>query len=147
MNEPKASTGAADSRLPRPKCAPHRILVVDDDFSIREVSKTVLNRSGYEVDTAVDGRGAWQALSTVSYDLLITDNSMPNVSGVELLKKVRDARMALPVIMATAQSPEEDFIQYPAIRPAATLLKPFNIAELLGTVKAVLGMTAGAGER
>ncbi len=146
MNEPKASA-AADALLPRPKCPPPRILVVDDDYSIREVSKTALTRSGYQVDTAADGRGAWQALTAASYDLLITDNSMPHVSGVELLKKVHDARLALPAIMATARLPEEDFVEYPALRPAATLLKPFNLADLLGTVREVLRATAGVGDR
>jgi len=121
--------------------------VVDDDYSIREVSKTALSRYGYEVDTAADGRGAWQALSTASYDLLITDNSMPHVSGVELLKKVHEARMALPAIMATARLPEEDFAEYPALRPAATLLKPFKLSDLLGTVRDVLRGTPSAGDR
>jgi len=80
---------------------PQRILVVEDDRDLRQLNTEVLIHSGYHVNAAADGAAAWQALNTDRYDLLITDNNLPKVSGVELLKKVRAARMALPVIMAT----------------------------------------------
>jgi len=63
---------------------------------------------------------------------------MPNVSGVELIEKVRAAGMTLPVIMATGEAPEEDFTRNPFLQPAATLLKPYTPVEFLGTVKNVL---------
>jgi two-component system, chemotaxis family, sensor histidine kinase and response regulator WspE len=63
-----------------------RILVVDDDISIRELSAAVLMPSGYQVDTAEDGAAGWEALHGNNYDLLITDHNMPRVSGVELVK-------------------------------------------------------------
>src|ERR1700720_4218278 len=78
---------------------PLRILVVDDDIAIRQLSAEVLIRSGYEVDAAADGAAAWRALNSDSYDLLITDPNVPELTGVELLKKLRAARMSLPVIM------------------------------------------------
>ena len=84
---------------------PDHILVVEDDIFFRRLNTQVLLGSGYEVDAAADGAAAWQALNTDGYDLLITDNSMPKLSGVELLKKLRGARMALPVIMATGTLP------------------------------------------
>src|ERR1051325_10009740 len=84
-----------------PTSPPLRILVVEDDTAIRQFSAEVLVRSGYQVDAAEDGAAAWEALYTSSYDLLITDNNMPNVSGVELLKRLRSACMTLPVILAT----------------------------------------------
>jgi DNA-binding response OmpR family regulator len=117
---------------------PDRILVVEDDDFFRQLNARVLLRSGYEVDTAEDGAVAWQSLNTESYDLLITDNSMPKVSGVELLKQLRAARMALPVIMATGTLPEQEFTRFPWLRPAATLLKPYSGEEMLRTVKKVL---------
>ena len=117
---------------------PHRSLVVDDDTCIRQLNTKVLIHSGYEVDAAEDGAAAWEALNADSYDLLITDNNMPKVSGVDLLKKLRSARMALPVIMATGRLPKEEFTRYPWLQPAATLLKPYTLEELLGTVKKVL---------
>lgn len=115
-----------------------RILVVDDDVSIRQLSTTVLIHFGYVVDTAEDGAAAWEALNADSYDLLITDNNMPKVTGVELLKKLRAARMEMPVIMATGTVPTEEFIRYPWLQPAATLPKPYTATEMLCAVKDVL---------
>ena len=120
---------------------PHRILVVEDDSSIRQLNTEVLLCSGYAVDAAEDGAAAWQALGADRYDLMITDNSMPNVSGVELLKKLHAAAMALPVIMATGRPPDEQFTEFPWLLPAAILLKPYTVEELLGTVKKVLCAT------
>src|SRR5688572_23155228 len=59
-----------------------RILVVDDDADIRQVSADVLRRCGYQTETAADGAAAWEALQAKGYDLLITDNHIPKVSGV-----------------------------------------------------------------
>jgi DNA-binding response OmpR family regulator len=112
--------------------------VVEDDISIRQISTEVLIHSGYEVDAAEDGAAGWEALQANSYDLMITDNNMPKMSGVELLSKLRAARMALPVIMATGALPKEEFTRYPWLQPAATLLKPYTVEEMLGTVKKVL---------
>jgi len=120
---------------------PLHILVVDDDTNIRQFCAESLGLCGYRVDAAEDGAVAWDALQLNSYDLLVTDNNMPKVTGVELLKKLRAARMALPVIMATGILPQQEFIRYPWLQPDATLLKPFTIAELLGTVKEVLRAT------
>jgi two-component system OmpR family response regulator len=122
---------------------PHRILVVEDDDDIRQLNAEVLIRSGYQVDTAEDGEEGWNALhaagySPESYDLLITDHDMPGLSGLDLVKKLRAARMALPVIMATGKLPEEEFTQRPWLQPAALLLKPYTIPELLCAVRKVL---------
>jgi DNA-binding response OmpR family regulator len=126
---------------------PGHILVVEDDVFFRRLSAAVLAQSGYEVDTAEDGAAAWQALNTSSYDLLITDNRMPKVSGVDLLKKLRAARMDLPVIMATGTLPKEEFARYPWLQPAATLLKPYTSEDMLRTVKKVLREAAGNGDK
>jgi two-component system OmpR family response regulator len=127
--------------LQREPSPPHRILVVEDDDEIRRLSAELLVDSGYHVDAAEDGAVAWDALQRNSYDLLVTDNNMPKVSGVELLKKLHAARMALPVIMATGVFPDEEFTRSPWLQPAATLLKPFTAGELLITVKNVLHTT------
>ena len=118
--------------------------MVEDDHAIRQLNTEMLKRSGYEVDAAEDGAAAWAALNNHSYDLLVTDNVMPKVTGVELLKKLRAARLALPVIMATGALPTQEFARYPWLEPAATLLKPYTAAELLRTVKKVLREADGA---
>ena len=84
------------------------------------------------------------ALNSGSYDLLITDHNMPKVTGLALLKKVRAAHMALPVIMATGTLPMEEFIQNPWLRPATILPKPYTTEDLLGTVKELLRATDAA---
>jgi DNA-binding response OmpR family regulator len=120
---------------PLPPC---RILLVEDEPHIRQLNTGALIHSGYHVDAAEDGAAGWEALGADSYDLMITDNNMPGLTGVELLKKLHASRMALPVIMATGELPKEEFTRYPWLQPAAMLLKPYTIAELLGTVKKVL---------
>jgi len=117
---------------------PEHILVAEDDSFFRRLNTQVLLRSGYAVDAAADGAAAWQALNAGTYDLLITDNNMPKMSGVELLKKLRGARMALPVIMATGALPKKEFARSPWLQPTATLIKPYTGAEMLRTVKEVL---------
>ena len=119
-------------------CPASRILVVDDGLLIRRLNARVLTLSGYEVDTAEDGAVAWEALQQDDYDLLITDQQMPNVTGVDLLKKIHAARLALPVIMLTGTFPQAEFIRQPWLRPNASLLKPCDITELLDTVQEVL---------
>lgn len=125
---------------------PHHILVVEDDISVRQLNIEILAGSGYEVDAAEDGAAAWESLNVDSYDLMITDNGMPRLTGIELLKKLRAARMELPVIMATGTLPMEEFARSPWLQPAATLVKPYTSGELLRTVKKVLRATSGARE-
>jgi CheY-like chemotaxis protein len=115
-----------------------RILVVEDDAPIRWVNIEVLTYSGYHVEAAEDGAAAWDALQMKRYDLLVTDNDMPKLTGVELIRKLQAARVALPVILATGAVPEEEFTRQPLLKPAKTLPKPYTFEELLTAVKEVL---------
>jgi DNA-binding response OmpR family regulator len=90
------------------------------------------------MDAAADGAAGWEALQAKRYDLLITDNFMPKVTGIEMLHKVQAASMQVQVIMATALFPKEEFARYPWLGALTTLLKPFRAAELLSTVRRVL---------
>jgi two-component system chemotaxis response regulator CheY len=117
---------------------PVRILFVEDDNSIRQLSSTALRHSGYHVDAAEDGSAGWEALEARCYDLLITDNNMPKVSGVELVKMVCSARMTLPVVMASGTIPTEALNRDSSLQLEATLLKPSTMEELLGTVEEAL---------
>jgi DNA-binding response OmpR family regulator len=141
MKDKTISQAGESTCAPLPPC---HILVVEDEPNIRALNTGVLINSGYDVDAAEDGAAAWEALGTDSYDLMITDNKMPRLTGVELLKKLYANRMALPVIMATGELPTEEFTRYPWLQPAAMLLKPYTIEELLGTVKKVLREADGA---
>jgi len=116
----------------------HRILVVEDEPCLRQFNTKSLAEAGYLVDAVEDGDAAWDTLQMNNYDLLVTDNQMPKVSGLELIKKVRAAGMNLPVIMATGTLPTEEFTRWPRLQPAATLLKPYTVAAFLRTVENVL---------
>ena len=127
-----------DRTAPSP---PRRILVVDDDREIRQFSTKVLIRSGYQVDAAEDGAAAWEALQIEAFNLLITDHNMPKLTGVELVKKLRSARLAVPVILATGTLPSAELDRNPNLELAAMLLKPFTTDDLLRTVREVLRAT------
>ena len=102
---------------------------------------------GYHVDTAADGTTGWAALKTHHYHLLITEHEMPVLTGVELVKKLRAARMALPVVMAAGRLPMYELARNPSLQLAATLAKPFAVDALLDTVKSVLRARDSAREQ
>jgi len=121
----------------------HRILMVGADSRILRLSAQVLVRSGYQMDAAEDGEDGWEGLHTRSYDLLITDNNMPRLTGLELVKKLRFARMTLPVIMASGSLGIEELNRNQWLQFAAVLLKPFTMDRLLAIVEEVLYLSGG----
>jgi DNA-binding response OmpR family regulator len=127
-------------RAEAPKGAhpPRRILLVDDDALARRMNSELLHGHGYEVDVVEDGAAAWDTLRNQTYDLMVTDNNMPKLSGIELVKKVRAARMALPIILVSGMMPTEELKQHPLLHIDATLAKPFAIAQLLEKIEDVL---------
>jgi DNA-binding response OmpR family regulator len=97
-----------------------------------------LEEAGFRVDTAEDGEEAWASLQLHDYDLLMTDNNMPKVSGVELIRKLRSVDMDLPVILVSGAMPVEEIRRRPELRLAASLSKPFTGTQLVVKVKWVL---------
>jgi two-component system OmpR family response regulator len=140
MNDDQCRTTAepADFWMRGRRSPAHRILVAYDEPLIRRLITAALTGSGYHVDNVENGAVAWEALQAKTYDLLITDHIMPKVTGVELVKNLRSARMALPVVMVAGQSPVDEL---PSLHLSATLFKPFVVAELLDTVENVLRPT------
>lgn len=112
--------------------------MVEDDAVIRSLNTEDLKNHGYLVDPVEDAATGWDKLQVNSYDLLITDQHWPKLSGVELLKKIHDARMTLPVIMVTEILPEREFALHPWIQPASMLLTPYTSKKFLGMVKNAL---------
>ena len=120
-----------------------RILVVDDNKDIRQLSVDALKESGYEVDGVKDGVAGWEALQENYYDLIITDNQMPRMTGIRLLEELRFARMSVPTIMHTSHLPAFEFARKPWLRPNAFLQSPCSNDDLLATVKKVLSESEG----
>ncbi len=123
-----------------------RILVVEDDAAIRRLNTEILTLSGYLVDAAEDGAAAWDALQLNNYDLIVTDNDMPKVTGVELIQKLQAVQRDLPVIMVTGIVPDEQLDRGGSLQTVVVLLKPYSFDELLGSVKSALrAVTEGYG--
>lgn len=140
MNESQilsACESASVLRPPEPN-PPYHILVVDDDPGIRCFNTEVLTHCGYVVDTAVDGAAGWQALNDKSYDLMITDNNMPKLTGFALLQILRAAHMKLPVIMASGTFYPEEANSEAEVQPDVSLLKPYTMEALVEAVRKVL---------
>jgi len=115
-----------------------RILYADDDPCARRSGELVLSRSGYHVETAEDGEAAWEALHDSLYDLLITDNLMPRLNGIELVTKVRMTGMTLPIVMAASSIKTAPNHALAWLNVSATLQKPFSQQTLLNTIDQVL---------
>ena len=116
---------------------PARILVADDDEGIRCLITAVLADAGFTVNAASDCQQAWEALLDERYDLLITDNEMPRLAGPQLIERIRDAGMSLPVVIASGSFPMEKVRDHPELQIAAALPKPFRVSELLNAVREV----------
>ncbi len=113
-----------------------RILVVDDDADIRQLHTDVLVYSGYEVDAVDNGIAAWNAVRLNHYDLLVVDNNMPGITGVELIKKLKETNMAIPVVLATGTVPDAQFGGL--LEKTSVLIKPYPFETLITTVKNML---------
>jgi len=107
-----------------------RILLVDDEAAIRRCVNTYLSRAGYAVTAVADGQRALEALRADSYDLLITDQQMPNLTGAELISKLRLAGMNLPVIIAASDLEPFSESECSRLKIAALLQKPFGLDAL-----------------
>jgi signal transduction histidine kinase len=117
---------------------PFRILVVDDEDNARNLNTRLLTRAGYEVVGALDGAAAWEAIQAQPFDLLITDNAMPKMSGIDLVIKLYDAGKNLPIVFATGAFPDFQFEHYPWLKGIPILTKPLNNSQLLAVVQKIL---------
>ena len=108
-----------------------RILIVDDDESLRWVTGVQLEQAGYEVSSAADGHQALEAIEASAPDLVITDLKMPGMSGLDLLKRIREGYPEVIVLVATAYATVETAVD--AMRAGAYdyITKPVNVQELL----------------
>jgi CheY-like chemotaxis protein len=140
MNQYKNSQAVepAGAPPPGPTHSPCRILVVDKNSDLRLLYADALAGPGCRVDVAENGASAWEALQAHHYHLLITENEMPNLTGDELIKKLRSARTDLPVVLVAGSVPGQEPAPNPPLPCAATLMKPFALDMLLDTVKNVL---------
>ena len=107
-----------------------RILVVDDEESIREFLEIMLKKEGYEITLAEDGQKAKDLLAKKSFDMIISDLQMPNVTGIELLKHVKDTSPEIVFMMITAFGTTETAVEAMKIGAYDYITKPFKIDEV-----------------
>ena len=116
-----------------------RVLVVDDESSIRELLQKTLALAEYDVDTAPDGRAALERLRLGNYDLLIADLKMPGMDGLTLIREAKRLKTDLPVIIITGFSTESSAIEAVNLGVAGYLTKPFRVPQVLAAAARALG--------
>jgi DNA-binding response OmpR family regulator len=112
-----------------------RILIVDDEKAIRATIAMALESAKYEIDVAENAAQAIERLNRISYDLIITDYSMPEMDGMEMISIIASKYPNLPVLMVTAQESAPDMLKG---KNAAFFPKPFKVIELQNRVKGIL---------
>ncbi len=118
-----------------------RILVVDDEATYRDTLQFNLERDGYEVVTAADGREALEIFESGHQDLVLLDLMLPGMSGQEVCRRIRTF-FEVPIIMLTAKDSEIDKIVGLEVGADDYVTKPFSYRELVARIRAVLRRTA-----
>src|SRR3954453_3643011 len=121
--EPPGDT--LDNARPRP-----RILVVDDEASMRDMLRIVLRRDGYDVQVAPNGRTALDTLKREPFDLLLSDIRMPDLSGVEVLRAAKELNCDIIAFMMTAYASTSTAVEAMRLGAVDYFTKPFNMDEL-----------------
>src|SRR4051812_18314439 len=109
---------------------PGRVLVVDDEASLRRIIARVLTKAGHEVVEAADGKFATEIVGTQSFDVIISDIAMPAMDGIQLLKAVREHDLDVPVVLMSGLpnvSTALLAVEYGAMQ---YLIKPLDLARL-----------------
>jgi two-component system copper resistance phosphate regulon response regulator CusR len=118
-----------------------RLLIVEDDPKLAEFVARGLRAERYAVDLAADGREGQNYINSYEYDLLILDLMLPFINGSELLRRVRQSHPSLPVLILTARDAIQDKVSHFEAGADDYLTKPFDFAELVVRVKALLRRT------
>src|SRR5437870_8996406 len=107
-----------------------RILIIDDEKSMRELLAHVLKRAGYRVTAAENGETGCQLCEMDVFDLVISDISMPGMSGLDVLRRIRETSAETPVILNTAYGSKESAIDAVKLGAFDYFEKPFNVEEV-----------------
>jgi excisionase family DNA binding protein len=116
-----------------------RILVVDDESSIRDLLAKTLGLADYDVETVRDGRAALERLRLYAYDLLIADLKMPGIDGLSVIREAKRLKADLPVIIITGYSTETSAIEAVNLGVSGYLTKPFRVPQVLAAAARAMG--------
>src|SRR5262245_33677418 len=109
-----------------------RVLLIDDEPFLGEAYARVLRNVGFEVDAFVDGEEALKSLATVQYSAVVSDVNMPRMSGLDLLRAIRERDLDLPVVLVTGSASVADAahsIEYGAFRYLTKPIEPAHLAD------------------
>jgi CheY-like chemotaxis protein len=121
---------------------PCRILVVDDEPVVRDVIRNVLERPGLFLVDAADGEQAIELLLKEPFDILIADKNLPGITGLDVIRRAKAADSTIATLLITAYASRESVEEAMAIGVDDYLIKPFNIADLVGKVEEAQGRRA-----
>src|SRR6202521_3625450 len=116
-----------------------RVLVVDDEASIRDLLAKTLALAEYDVDVAPDGRSALERMRMYPYDLLIADLKMPGMDGLTVIREAKRYKADLPVIIITGFSTESSAIDAVNLGVSGSPTKPFRVPQVLAAAAKALG--------
>ncbi|HXD19250.1 MAG TPA: response regulator [Vicinamibacterales bacterium] len=139
---PRGDRPAAAATATPVRSARQRVLVVDDEASIRDLLSKTLALAEYDVDTAPDGTSALDRMRQFNYDLLIADLKMPGMDGLTLIRQAKRIKADLPVIIITGFSTESSAIEAVNLGVAGYLTKPFRVPQVLAAASKALGAPA-----
>ena len=114
------------------------ILLVDDDANLSTVLADYLRSKNYIIETAANGKEAWELIAIKHYDMVISDITMPKMNGFELLKLIRSQHTELPVIILSAKTDRDDVIRAYELGCDDYMTKPFSMDILICKIEAVL---------
>ena len=114
-----------------------RILIVEDEEHLAQLVAEVLGREGHAVETVGDGRSGLTCALTKDFDLLVVDWMLPDLDGVQVVKRLRAAEIRIPVLMLTARAQIEDRVEGLDAGADDYLSKPFAFPELLARIRAL----------
>ncbi len=120
-----------------------RILLVEDEAPLRETLAARLKRDGYAVDCAADGEEGLFQGREVPFDLAIIDLGLPRMSGMDLVKALREAGQRCPILILTARSSWQDKVEALKFGADDYLVKPFHVEELLARINALVRRASG----
>ncbi|MEL6854507.1 MAG: response regulator [Cyanobacteria bacterium J06607_13] len=115
-----------------------RVLLVDDDAALTALLVQQLSEQNYIVDSVADGETGWAYASTFEYDLIILDWMLPKLSGVDLCVRLRQQQYRVPILLLSAKDDQPDKIQGLEVGADDYMVKPFDMAELMVRVRALL---------
>src|SRR5438094_5381946 len=125
--------------------APMRILVVEDERRVASFVSRALRENSYAVDLAETGEKAIEMATATTYDSILLDIRLPGLSGIQVCRELREARVDTPILMLTARGLVEQRVEGLDAGADDYLTKPFAVAELLARVRALTRRRAGSG--